>query len=338
MTIPSSVGPPPTWRVSSGTAAVLGLREMRMDIAPTTAYLMLGERCSRNCAFCSQARESHASAAALSRVIWPQFGIDDIVRGIASAEARGAIGRICLQVTASPGYVELTREALAILSPHTRLPICACACARNMDDIELLLDAGASRVTVALDAATLDLFRAIKGSPPDRTLGLLRDAAHNHPGQIGTHLIVGLGETERDMVERIDTLLGWGVAVGLFAFTPVRGTAMEGHRPPDLARYRRIQAAFWLLRHNLAKAAEYEYDGVGRIASLGLTGEKLAEAVQGGAAFRTSGCDSCNRPYYNERPGGVIYNYARPLTPEEARQEIDALMASLPGPRQDASR
>lgn len=35
------------WRVSLGSAGVLGLREVRMDTPPTAAYLMLGERCSR---------------------------------------------------------------------------------------------------------------------------------------------------------------------------------------------------------------------------------------------------------------------------------------------------
>jgi len=31
----------------------------------------------------------------------------------------------------------------------------------------------------------------------------------------------------------------------------------------------------------------------------------------------TSGCPNCNRPYYNEKPSGPIYNYPRPLKKEE---------------------
>ncbi len=45
-------------QVSIGTAAVLGLTDIPMAVAPTTAYLMLGGRCLMNCAFCAQARES----------------------------------------------------------------------------------------------------------------------------------------------------------------------------------------------------------------------------------------------------------------------------------------
>ncbi len=36
-------------RVSIGTAGVLGLAQVPMVVAPTTAYLMLGERCVMNC-------------------------------------------------------------------------------------------------------------------------------------------------------------------------------------------------------------------------------------------------------------------------------------------------
>ncbi|MCW3977503.1 MAG: radical SAM protein, partial [Candidatus Bathyarchaeota archaeon] len=33
----------------------------------------------------------------------------------------------------------------------------------------------------------------------------------------------------------------------------------------------------------------------------------------------TSGCPGCNRPYYNERPGGPLYNYPRQPLPDEIR-------------------
>jgi biotin synthase len=56
----------------------------------------------------------------------------------------------------------------------------------------------------------------------------------------------------------------------------------------------------------------------------------LNDILQDGAAFQTSGCQGCNRPYYNERPGGVMYNYARPLSPEEAQAAIAELFASRP--------
>ncbi len=46
--------------VSAGTAAVVGLHPIRQADAPPTAYLMMGERCRYDCAFCTQARSSAA--------------------------------------------------------------------------------------------------------------------------------------------------------------------------------------------------------------------------------------------------------------------------------------
>ena len=56
------------WKLSVGTAGAIGIRKLKTDALPTTAYIMLGEKCTRNCAFCAQARESTAAAKFLSRV------------------------------------------------------------------------------------------------------------------------------------------------------------------------------------------------------------------------------------------------------------------------------
>jgi biotin synthase-related radical SAM superfamily protein len=51
----------------------------------------------------------------------------------------------------------------------------------------------------------------------------------------------------------------------------------------------------------------------------------LAETLADGVAFQTSGCPDCNRPFYNERPGGPLYNYPRPLTPAEVSRAVTEL-------------
>jgi biotin synthase len=138
-----------------------------------------------------------------------------------------------------------------------------------------------------------------------------------------------LGETEREMVERIQRLTTLGVSIGLFAFTPISGTAMAHQSPPSLGQYRRIQVAHWLIRHKLARADDFSYDKRGMLLNYGLPANRLENALGNGTAFRTSGCPGCNRPYYNERPGGVMYNYPRPLTSEEAARETQALMRQM---------
>lgn len=319
-----------SWRVSSGSAAVLGLCELRMETAPTTAYLMLGERCRRNCAFCAQARESAAPAAALSRVMWPTYGSGVIAAAVARGFARGQVQRACLQMTVTPEHIARAAQAVAALSERSQVPVCVSAAPQRLEEVAALLEAGAERVTIALDAASERVYRATKGGSWEQTLALIEAAAARFPARLGTHLIVGLGETEREMVALMQRLHDLGVSLGLFAFTPVRGTRLAEATAPPLAQYRRVQAARWLLVHDQARAEQMAFaENDGRITALGLGDAVLRVALAAGDAFRTAGCPGCNRPYYNERPGGVMYNYPRPLSSVEAQAELAALLAGL---------
>jgi biotin synthase len=58
------------------------------------------------------------------------------------------------------------------------------------------------------------------------------------------------------------------------------------------------------------------YDGDGRLVGL----EALLPST--GEPFQTSGCPDCNRPFYNEQPGGPLYNYPRPLMAGEVARAI----------------
>jgi biotin synthase-related radical SAM superfamily protein len=80
-------------KVSSGTLGVLGIVDSRLDAPPTTAYLMVGGRCSRDCGFCAQARNSTASAMALSRVNWPSWAQAEILDAVEMAYAEGRMQR-----------------------------------------------------------------------------------------------------------------------------------------------------------------------------------------------------------------------------------------------------
>ena len=318
--------PDVTWRVSSGTAAVLGLRALRMDAAPTTAYLMLGERCQRNCAFCAQARTSSAHQAALSRVIWPQFAAQQTAAAIAEAYAHGDIQRACFQVTSCAGHLAQTREAVACLASQADVPICVSVLAHTVQEVGELLEAGAQRVTLALDAATPEIYALTKHGDWERAVELLEACARAYPRHIGTHLIVGLGESEHDMALTIQRLTDLGITIGLFAFTPVAGTEYATRPAPPIDQYRRIQAMLWLCVHGHVHTDQMAFDAQGRIVDYGLPRSRLCALLQDGEAFRTPGCPGCNRPYYTERPGGTMYNYPRPLTPQEATQALSLVL------------
>ena len=107
-------------------------------------------------------------------------------------------------------------------------------------------------------------------------------------------------------------------------------------RPPPLPVYRRMQAARWLIVHQGADLGDFHFDGDGRLVGLGSVGMDATELLEDGEAFCTAGCAGCNRPFYNERPAGPMYNYPRQLEPGETLQaitemELSVLSFPLPG-------
>jgi biotin synthase len=297
----------------------LGLTGIPMAVAPTTAYLMLGGRCLMNCAFCAQARDSQAGALSLSRVTWPEYELDEVTATLADAATRGLVRRICLQVTVTADAFDRALHVLRVAKAACSLPFDIAILPTDLDQVRQLLSEGADHIGFGLDAACERVFRQIKGGRWTRSLGLIEETARAFPGRAALHLIVGLGETEREMTERVQWAHDRGVTVGLFAFTPVRGTHLSDLPPPDMAVYRRMQAARWLIVHDLVPAAEMTFDSTGRLVALGNRG------LLKGEAFETSGCADCNRPYYNEQPGGPLYNYPRPLTSEETERAIEEM-------------
>lgn len=309
--------------VSIGTAGVLGLADVAMNVAPTTAYLMLGGRCRMACAFCAQARTSQASALNLSRVTWPLFDEEEVLDSLAEASARGDFRRVCLQVTVGQGYLRRTFDLVKAVRRVCDLPVDAAILPHSVDQLEALLSVGVKHIGFGLDAACERVFRRVKRSNWERSLKLIEETARCFPGRVAVHLIVGLGETEREMTETIQRMHDLGVIVGLFAFTPVRGTAMQDQPPPPLDTYRRMQVVRHLISQDLATLKDFAFSAGGRLVSFGRP--DLAEVLTDGVAFQTSGCPDCNRPFYNERPGGPLYNYPCPLTPAEALRAIAEL-------------
>jgi len=300
------------WKLSTGTACVIGKKKMKAEVLPTTAYIMLGEKCRNNCQFCAQSRDSEARADLLSRVTWPAFPREEAAAGIGASYGEGAIKRACLQVLHHADSWDATVGALELLHSSSALPICVSSQLETVVQVRELVARGAQRVCIALDAATPEVYAQVKDGQWAPKWSLLLECAQALPGHITTHLIVGLGESEEDMVNRMATCIDRGITIGLFAFTPVRGTHWAACQPPSIAHYRRIQIAHYLLKNG------YRQDVIGFqngcISEFNVPEEELLALVTDGQAFQTSGCDDCNRPYYNERPGGLMYNYPRHLT------------------------
>ncbi len=327
-------GVPRKIRVSSGSAVVLRLLNGKLDVVPTTAYLLTYRKgkCTANCGFCPQARGSRGRADMLSRVSWPVFQMRHVLDGIENAVKDGQIRRVCLQALNYPEvFVHLFAFVKAIYS-RVRVPISVSCQPLNRENMRLLAEVGAERIGIPLDAATKELFDRVKGRSVggpyvwEEQFTLLSEAVEVFGiGKVSTHLIVGLGETEREMVEMVQRCVDMGVLPALFAFTPIPGTTLETNLQPSVSVYRRVQLAGHLIFHGIARYKDMRFDGKDCISDFGVDKEALVRMVQTGKPFLTSGCPNCNRPYYNEKPSGPIYNYPKPLTNEEKMQTLQEL-------------
>ncbi|MDI6600711.1 MAG: radical SAM protein [Thermoanaerobacteraceae bacterium] len=307
-------------RLSAGTAKVMGLNRIKADSLPTTAYIMVGESCRRGCSFCTQSIRSDSRRDYLSRVTWPEFDDEIAVAGLAEACRRGSLKRACLQVVDSRESMEAAIETIKKLKGAGDIPINASVYITSPEEAEALFGLGIDTISLPIDVASRELYSRIKGGSLDRLLDMIYGLAERYPGRVNTHLIAGLGETEEEMIRLIYELHNHGVSTALFAFTPVRGTPMEDKSQPPLDSYRRIQLARYLIINNLVSIDDFIF--VDEELKDVRGSDILLKRVKDGNAFMTSGCQDCNRPYYNERPGGVMYNYPRPLTEEEAEKAL----------------
>lgn len=318
-------------RVSLGTAAVLGLERCTMSSAPTTAYFMtyVEGRCIANCAFCAQAHESSSDLSLLSRIEWPEHPFDRVLEAL--QQKRSVFQRICLQALNFPGFQDEIYRISEHLILRSRAPLSLCAPPLIKQHLERLYALGTDRICFALDASTQEIFENIKGRKVngpyswEKHWAALNDAVKVFgKGRVTTHLIVGLGETEEELLSSVQRLKDLGILASLFAFTPISGTKLGGQEKPSVGSYRRLQLGRYLINGGIRRAEEMSFkDGV--LKSLGTSSDSHEKILASGEAFQTCGCPGCNRPFYNETPRGPIYNYSRSLTYVEVKEAISEL-------------
>jgi len=315
--------------VSLGTAIVLELLSGKLDAEPTTAYLMTYKegKCTANCGFCPQARASKSNAELLSRVTWPNFPTEKAIQALGAATDKGKIRRVCIQALNYPSVFVHLQALVKEIKKQAALPISVSCQPLNADNIELLAKAGVDRLGIALDAATEDLFAKVKGEGSGGSYNwknqfkLLNAAlAVFGKGNVSTHLIAGLGETEKESAQLIQICVDMSVLPALFAFTPIRGTRLDNYSQPPLESYRRVQLTRFLMVQGLVRFEFMRFDQEGRVTDFGKPSSELKQIVDDGTPFQTSGCPGCNRPFYNETPSGPIYNYPRKTSQEEIEE------------------
>jgi biotin synthase len=188
------------------------------------------------------------------------------------------------------------------------------------EDVKRLRDLGADIFTVALDAATPEIF--------DRTRGKGVQSPHSwqkyweillHARDIfgaqkfGAHIIIGMGETEREALSLVQKLADLGGHSHMFCFFPEKGSLMDHLPATPRDQWRRVQLGRYLIDYRGARVDQMSFDGAGRVTGFGVPQDELDEVIDAGVAFRTSGCpgkfaediSACDRPYGDSPPSSI---------------------------------
>ncbi|KAF2956033.1 radical SAM protein [Marinitoga sp. 38H-ov] len=284
-------------KLSYATAVLLGFKKGKINFDMPTAYLMLGEKCIYNCSFCAQAKDANSDKDLLSRVKWPEYNIDEFITKI---KDKNPFKRLCLQVVNSNNYFEDLKE---FLYKTKDIPVLKAVSLRpkNMEEVNEIFKYNIDDLGISIDVANKELFGRIRGGSFDSLFNILIESSKKYPGKITTHVIVGLGETDEDLINLMFEMKKYNILVSLFAFTPVAGTEFEKKDPPSLERYRKIQLAREIIEKFDVKKDDFEFKN-------GILVKLPDVDISYNEAIKTSGCSFCTRPYYNEKPNKTLYN------------------------------
>ncbi len=345
-------------QMSTAAAITLGLVEGQMHRCSCTRCLNLlltyPEGCRANCAYCGLARHREAERNYADRnfirVDWPAVSMDEIVARIAADVENTPFHRMCISMITHPNSDEDTVTVLKKwvdkIDPDA-IPISILSNPTTMTrkDVQVLRDLGSDIFTVALDAATPELF--------DRTRGKGVQSPHTWkkyweimleardifgPQKFGAHIIVGMGETEYEVMKVVQDLVDLGGHSHMFCFFPEKGSLMDHLPATPRDQWRRVQLARYLVDYSGVRIDQMAFDDKGRISDFGLPKSELSAIIDAGIAFRTSGCpgkfaediSACDRPYGDSPPSNIA-SYPFALKDVDIRKVRSQLGMDRPG-------
>jgi len=331
-------------KISRATAISLGLIRGKMYRGArnrcVNLLLYYREGCSANCAYCGLARKrpGRYQEKSFIHVDWPLYPFDRVIEAINHAPEY--VKRSCISmITNGRGRAD-TIEMARRLGNETKIPVSVLLSPTIMDEHDLLLlkETGVDRVGVALDLAKKELFEKYRGNGvggPHRWEKYWRMIESCvgvfGSGQVGVHLMVGMGESEREMVSLMDRLWQMGVCSHLFSFYAEERSIMAGRPQPPWSSYLRVQLARCVIERDLSRYRDMGFDDDGRIVHFGLDEPELMQVISSGHPFMTTGClgpdgeVACNRPFGNCLPGPRQWNY--PYVPN--REELSLIKENI---------
>ncbi|MCP4226084.1 MAG: radical SAM protein, partial [Actinomycetia bacterium] len=263
-------------------------------------------------------------------VDWPLVRTDGLVARVAKHD--GELTRLCISmVTHGRAYADtcdITERIRAQIRASLSLLVAPPMLDRHR--LEVFKELGVDMIGIGLDAVTEDLFSRHRSDVPSGG-GLSWDqyweiveAARDIYGQwkVNCHTLVGLGETDHDLVELFTRLRDRQVFSYLFCFNPETDSRLAEHPKSAITRWRRMQLVKHLIETDGFTPDRFGFDVDGGLTTIhdvdvdvGVSSDQVMAAVEGGTAFMTNGCPGgggepgCTRPYGSYRPSEPIRDY-----------------------------
>ena len=333
---------PESVQMSTAAAITLGVMNGRMYRCACTRCLNLlltyPEGCRANCAYCGLARHREADRDFADRnfirVNWPAVPLDRVIDIVAADGANTPFHRMCISMITHPNSdvdtVTVLKRWTDRVAPETvAVSILSNPTTMTRHDVETLHGLGADIFTVALDAATPELFDRTRGrgvqSPHTwrKYWEILHDARDVFgPQKFGAHIIVGMGETEHDVLSLAQRVVDLGGHNHMFCFFPEKGSLMDHLPATPRDQWRRVQLGRYLIDYCGVRVGHMTFDDRGRVSAFGLPAPELDAIIDSGLPFRTSGCpgkfrddvSACDRPYGDSPPSNIA---SYPFQPEK---------------------
>jgi biotin synthase len=287
--------------------------------------------CRANCSYCGlqKSRDGDFHEKSFIRVEWPALDVETIIAR--TVEHKERLRRVCISMVTHPRAVEDTLLLTGRFHREVGLPISVLMTPTIMtkETLHELKSRGAEMASVALDLATPELFDLHRGTGVrgphrfEQYMNFLRQATEVFgKNKTGCHLIVGMGETELQMVRMFQTVRDLGARTHLFSFYPESGSMLSDRQAAPAGQYRRMQLARYLIDQSIARMDGMTFSPEGRLLSPGIDERKREYLIDSGVPFMTSGCPgkgmavACNRPFGDGRPSD-IRSYPFPLEEED---------------------
>ncbi|HHT9120124.1 MAG TPA: radical SAM protein [Candidatus Hypogeohydataceae bacterium YC41] len=342
----------PTY-VKTSLASAIALRftsgRFFRNARPYCINLLLSyqEDCKASCAYCGLARTRLTGEDSFIRVEWPTFETMETIRRI--VRYKESIRRVCISTVFHPRAVEdtflisneivgATRRVAPTESSAIPLSVLITPVIFGKTEMERLKAIGVDTVGIGLDAASRRVFRRIRAEGVKGPLSwevyltTLKDASEVFgPGKVSCHIIVGIGETDKELSEIFFQVKALKAMIHLFSFYPEPHSLMARRRRPSLRRFRRMQLLCYLVEKDALIPESLEFDHKERLTALHAEEYALLQAINSGRPFLTGGCPdrqgniACNRPFGSYRPGEPFRDF--PFQPTE--QDIRRLKKEL---------